>query len=255
MNRWKMALIAIASLIVLSPAHARAELKIMTEKLPPFNFEENGEVVGISADLLLLAMEEAGQPAPRSAIQVFPWARAYTTVQREPNTVLFSMARTEQREPLFQWVGPIYDLTIGLIARRDRNIVLNSIADAGQYTIGTIRDGAPEQLVIAGGYPLEKLDRLTDPSLNLKKLEAGRIDLFAFNVPTTFFMMRQAGMDPGDYEVVYTLKKAALFYGFHKDTDPELIRKLNTAVSDLKQPDETGRSRYRGIVETYLGAP
>jgi polar amino acid transport system substrate-binding protein len=253
MNRWIISLIAIASLVFVGPAHA--ELKIMTEKLPPFNFEEDGAVVGISADLLLLAMETAGHPAPRSAIRILPWARAYTIVQREPDTVLFSMARTEQREPLFQWVGPIYDLTIGLIARRDRNIVMDSMADAGQYAIGTIRDGAPEQLVISAGYPEEKLERLTDPSLNLKKLEAGRIDLFAFNVPTTFFMMRRAGMDPGDYEVVYTLKKTSLFYGFHKDTDPAMIRELNAAVLDLKKPDETGRSRYKEIVKTYLGAP
>lgn len=253
MKRLVFFLVAACCAIGIATASAQEPLTILTEKLPPFNFERDGEVRGISADLLLLALDRTGNPTPRSAIRVFPWARAYLMVQREPGTVLFSMARTEEREPLFRWVGPIQELTIGLIARKERGIVLNSMADAEAYTIGTIRDGAPEQLVIAAGVNPDRLDRLTDPSLNLKKLEAGRIDLFAFNVPTTFFMMRQAGMDPAGYEVVHTLKRTALYYAFHKDTPDDLIERLNSAVAELKAPVASGRSAMDEIVEKYLG--
>lgn len=241
-------------LLLSSTVTAQQNLTIMTEKLPPFNFDQNGEVVGISADLLVMAMEKAGAPIARADIRLMPWPRAYQAVQEKPGTVLFSMARTEQRENLFKWVGPIQELSIGLIAPKSKQIKIGTIEDAKKYKIGTIREGAPEQLVIQAGIPEESLDRIADPALNIKKLQAGRIDMFAFNVPTTFYMMLQAGMDPIDYEVVYTLKKTALYYAFHKDTDDAFIQKLNAAVAALKHPDDSGESPFDGIVKKYLGA-
>lgn len=241
-------------LTLVPAAFAGSPFTIMTEANPPFNFEQEGEVHGIGVDLLLGVMDKTGQPIPRSAIEIIPWPRAYEAVQNQPGTMLFSMARTEQRENLFAWVGPLFDLDIGLIAPKQKKIVINTIADAEKYKIGTIREGAPEQLVIQAGFSPDTLDRIADPRLNIKKLAAGRIDMFAFNVPAAFYMMRQQGLNPKDYEVVYTLKQTGLYYAFHKDTDPNLITNLNQALTELKKKDADGRSPYQEIIANYLGA-
>ena len=80
-----------------------------------------------------------------------------------------------QREKLFKWVGPITDLTMGLVGLKTNSIKLQSIEDADKYRIGTIRDGAPEQLVLAAGIEESNLERIASPEANIKKLHAGRI--------------------------------------------------------------------------------
>ena len=253
MKKCIAAVVMMLSVTLSGAAMAQSAFTIMTEELPPFNFEQEGVVQGISADVLMRLMDMVGNQIERSSIQIVPWARGYNKVLEEPGTVLFSMARTEQREPLFTWVGPITDLTLGLIAPKEKKILINSIEDAKGYRIGSIRDGAPEQLVIKAGIEESSLDRISQPDLNIKKLQAGRIDMFAFNVPTTFYLMIQMGLDPNDYEVVYTLKEAQLYFAFHHDMDAAFIARMNTALEELKQPDSTGKSEFDRIVETYLG--
>jgi polar amino acid transport system substrate-binding protein len=234
------------------PAVAGEKWNIMTEELPPYNFVRGEMVHGICADILLEIMNKNGISVERSDIRLLPWPRAYRMVQDVPDSILFSAGRTAEREKLFKWVGPITDLTIGLTALKERNIRLASLQDAEKYTIGTIRDGAPEQLLLKGGVGESSLDRIADPELNIKKLQAGRIDLFAFNVPSTRYLMIQMGIDPVEYESVYTLKQVDLYYAFHRDTDDRLINALNRTLQKMKQPDAAGSSEVDRIVAGYL---
>ena len=231
---------------------AQENWTIMTEELPPYNFNQESLVYGISADILLQLMAKNNISIQREDIQLLPWPRAYIMVQNKPGSILFSTARTPQREKLFKWVGPITDLTIGLIALKKNNIQLQSLENIKKYRVGTIRDGAPEQLVLKAGIEKKDLDRIASPESNIRKLQAGRIDLFAFSVPSTRYLMIRMGIDPDNYESVYTLKQADLYYAFHKDTDEQLIQALNTTLQELKQPDTTGKSSIDRIVDNYL---
>ncbi|MEE4359754.1 MAG: transporter substrate-binding domain-containing protein [Desulfococcaceae bacterium] len=248
-------IIVFTGMLLLSSVSGGAEqkIRIMTEDIPPFNFKKDGTVQGVSTDLLLLMLEKAGIPADRSAIKVLPWARSYRMLQEEPGTMLYSMAKTADREKLFKWVGPIQEVTTGLVALKSRKIVIGRLEDARKYRIGTIRDNASEQLLIKSGFDENSLDRIASPELNIKKLQAGRVDMLAFNVPTTHYLMLQIGLSPQDYEVVYPLKKVFFNFAFHKDTDDKLIEKLNGILAELKKPDTSGESPYSRIVKKYLG--
>lgn len=248
-------LITLFSLLaVLVPALAMGQnFQIMTEELPPFNFTSNGVVEGITADTLVYIMDKAGQPINHSDIKVLPWPRAYDAVQKKPGTILFSMARTEQREEMFKWVGPIYEAKIGLIGAKAKNFKIDSAADFGKYKIGTIREGAPEQLLVKAGADVSKFDRGARPELQIKKLNADRIDLFSFNLPTAQYMMKTLGMNPADYDTVYTLKTPALHIAFHEDTDAAFVAKLQQALDAMKAPGADGKSEFDRVVEKYLG--
>lgn len=240
------------SLFTLLPQKGMCSWEIFTEELPPFNFERDGKVYGISTDILLELLRMAGTPVARENIQLIPWPRAYNTVLTTPGTILFSAARTEEREPLFQWVGPIHKITIGLIAKKESNILIHSIEDLRKYKIGTIRKGAPEQLVIKAGINEDSLDRISDPVANVKKLQSGRIDMFAFNVPTTRYLMATNGIDPDQYEVVWVLKEAEIYYAFHNETDTKTIEKLNFLLDEMKQGAGEAGSFYDLTIARYL---
>lgn len=227
-------------------------IHFMTEENPPYNFSENGKIQGIAVDLLFALNKESGYPLDLERIEMLPWARGYKTVLTKPNTCLFSMGRIPQREKQFKWVGPIIELTIGVMAAKSSNIEINSIEELSAYRIGTIRDGAPELLLLAAGYPADMLERVTKPEQNIRKLSRNRIDLLAFNIDSTRYTMKQMGLSPNEYQNVFTLETVELYYAFHQDTPEQFIDQLNLTLAALKEPDDSGQSPYQRILSRYL---
>lgn len=238
---------ALSVLALLSRPEPAVALQAMTEENPPFNFTEGGVLKGIGVDLLAAAMREAGREFDPASVQVVPWARAYDTVRGTPDTMLFSMARTAEREPLFAWVGPILQVQIGVLGLRERRIAVSSPADLAAYKIATVRDGAPEQLLLAAGVPESALDRGPGIEANLRKLLAGRVDLVAFNVPGALYTLHRMGHDPSVVAVAHVLKENSLHYAFNKGTDPALLREVQAALERVR-----ARGEYDAIVRRYL---
>jgi len=229
------------------------KIQFMIEENPPYNFSKNGEMKGIAVDLLAAITKGSEHQVTAGDIEMLPWARGYRIVQTTPDTCLFSMGRTRQREDQFKWVGPIAELTIGLVAKKEKHITINSIQDLAPYRIGTIRDGAPEQLLIKAGYAANKVERVTKPDQNIQKLARDRIDLLAFNTDSTRYTMIRMGLNPDDYETVFSLKKIMLYYAFNIDTDDTIINKLNRSLDQLEKIDANGNCPFDNIISAYLG--
>ena len=246
-DRASVALLLSIVLSPLSPARAAGGLTLLTEENAPFNFTEGGVLKGIAVDLLVAAMKDSGHAVSAAEIQVVPWARGYDAAQRQPGTMLFSMARTQEREHLFSWAGPIFKAQIGLVAARARDIRVSSPADLRAYTIATVRDGAPEQLLVQAGVPEQSLDRGNGIEANLKKLLAGRVDMVAFNIPAVMYNLARLGADPADFAVVYVLRELDLHYAFHKETDPALLKDVQGALDKIRTS-----GGYEAIVRRYL---
>ena len=51
----------------------------MTEQYPPFNYldEEDGQLKGITVDILMEMFKKAGVGITRDELRILPWARAY----------------------------------------------------------------------------------------------------------------------------------------------------------------------------------
>lgn len=129
----------------------------MTENYPPYNFVENGQLKGISVDLMVLMLEKLGSKKTREDIRIFPWPRGYQGVLNRPNTSLFAMTRTEEREKLFNWVGPFYAEKIVLIARKSRQIKISSIKDLVRYKIGVVSKDVGELVLAEKKVPRENI--------------------------------------------------------------------------------------------------
>ena len=81
-----------------------ADLKILTENLPPLNYVKEGELVGPSVEIVKEIQRRVGS---REKIQVYPWSRAYKIALEDENIVLFSTTHTKERDNKFKWVGPL----------------------------------------------------------------------------------------------------------------------------------------------------
>ena len=209
--------------------------KIYTEQLPPYNFLENGQVVGSSTQLLKELLDKTGHKVYQDTIQLVPWSRGYHEVQNTEGTILYSVARTGERENLFKWVGPINKLTVGLVGKKSLKAKNLTPACLANYTIGVMHDTAAESMLLNLGIKITDLERFSNPQSQLKKLNDGRIDMVAFGVEGLYFMIKDAGLNPLDYETVYVLKEADLYFAFHKDTDDKIIEQLNQILKTIKK--------------------
>lgn len=77
----------------------------VTEPWPPYNTFSNDDTAdGAHALIVQRALALSGLQAQTG---VYPWARAMALAQSRPNTLLFSLARTPERESKFIWIGKL----------------------------------------------------------------------------------------------------------------------------------------------------
>ena len=88
------------------------KIRVLTEDTFPIQYLENGKILGPSTELVRSVLNEANIPY---SIEILPWARAYNVALTQPNTMIYSLARTEQREDLFQWIGSVMRLNYYLV--------------------------------------------------------------------------------------------------------------------------------------------
>ncbi|MCK9329889.1 MAG: ABC transporter substrate-binding protein [Candidatus Cloacimonetes bacterium] len=218
---------------------------IMTEQYPPYNFEQDGQLKGISIDLMVEILKRDGSNKSLKDIQLLPWARGYNDVQHNPNTVLFAMTRSAEREDMFKWVGPISPTKIVLHAKKSKNIKINTDADIANYNVGTIREDIGHQLLTKAG--ITKIDLSADMLSNIKKLQIDRIDLWAYEENVALWEMKSQGLNLDEYESVYTLLSSDLYFAFHKSTPEVTISQIQKYLDDIKS-DGT----YQKILDKYL---
>jgi polar amino acid transport system substrate-binding protein len=83
-------------------------IQIYTEACPPFSYytgkDTTRKIEGASVDIVNEIQARTGHV---NKLNMSLWLDAYAIVQYLPNSALFNMTRTPEREAMFQWVGPI----------------------------------------------------------------------------------------------------------------------------------------------------
>ena len=210
----------VASFILIGSQPALSEqLTILTENLPPLNYVENGVLVGPSVEIVKEIQKRVGSVEP---IQVYPWSRAYKMALEEKNVVLFGMTYTKVRQDKFKWVGPLATKRDILVAKKGSGITIRSMEDARNVDrIGILLDDTRGRLLASHGFT--NLEPVSDEQLNAKKLALGRLDLWAYKIPSLRTVCELAGVDHNQFEEVYHLREIDLMIAFSKKTSDTVV--------------------------------
>jgi len=233
-------------------ANDLSKIKFISEVYPPYNYEDAGSNKGIAIDLLIAAMGQQGISISGSDVKIQPWARGYRTALKGPNMCLFATTRTAEREDKFKWVGPISKNRIVILSKISNAIKIGSPTDLNNYTIGAIRDDVGEQLLKELGIPSSSIKLGTDANAIVKKIQADRVQLWAYEENVGRWFIKNQGMDNSDYEVVHVLKEAELYYAFSKDVSDETISALQSGIDSLNASTGAATTAYQDIVNKYL---
>jgi polar amino acid transport system substrate-binding protein len=241
--------LALGLFLLAGGAHAELsedyKVILLTENFPPFNmaideknFARDDNIDGISADIAREMFKRAGIGYNLSLR--FPWDRIYRLTLDKPNYGLFSTTYTEERKPLFKWVGPLAKSEWVLLAAPGSEIKLNSLEEAAQYKIGAYTNDAVSQHLES--KKLKPINSLRDQE-NVAKLMNGKIDLWATTDPVGRYLARQEGVS--GLQVVLRFNSAELYLALNKETPDEVVQRLQKALDEL---------RSEGFVDQITGS-
>jgi len=251
LSRSRGARAALALLVALLPARASTvaepgpapDIEAVTEDWPPYNFKEDGLVRGIATDLL---RETCTLAQLRCRIELEPWERAKLETLARPATLLFTTARTPEREHQFIWIGPvapratwIFDLV------RPGRAACQPADRAHPCRYGVVRGDAAYEDLIAAGVPAENIELGIDTAQNFRKLLAGRIDAVTDNeLSMRWLSLRVDHSATRVRRVALLSQRGAYYFALNPLTSPALVARLDGAFKALaarRRPEEIAR--------------
>ena len=236
------------------PSIGLAQLNYLTEEWAPFNYQDNGNVTGISVEILEAVFKNTGVNRSQVNVRIVPLEEGFQIAQNNTSTVLFSIVRTPERESLYKWAGPFTKASFVLYAPMSRNITISSPEDLNKYRIGAVKSSIENNLLTSQGVNASQIVNGKNPEDLLRMLEEGQIDLWATGDLAGRHQMLQTATDPNAYEIVYTLKEDDLYYIFSKDVPDTLVNAFQQALENVRnQKDAQGVSDYERIIYRNLG--
>lgn len=237
------------TLLLLSSVLISSEnnLKIMTENYPPYNMEKDGQLTGISIDLIKEIFTEIKSQQTEDDIILTSWSRAYHLAEKKKDHMVFSTTRTKARENKFKWVGPITKTSVGIIALKD--IHIEKTSDLNKFRVGAVIRDVGEQLLLDQGVDKKSIYSISGKnpvSLSFKKLQNNRIDMFAYELNVANFIAKQDGLGQDEYKIIHTLTEGELYFAFNINTDDKTIQKWQKALDTIKKS-----GKLEKILENY----
>lgn len=230
MSKYSMVALAAAFTTALfSAAPSMADVTLTTEEYPPFNMTYNGQITGISTDLVKAMFEKAGVAFH---IEMLPWNRAYQMALGQADTCVYSTTMTPERKDLFQWVGPLVNNDWVLFGAAAGNLSLSKLDDARDMVIGGYTGDAISIYLEKAGYRVENAPR---DELNVPKLVNGRIELWATGSALGPFLAQQQGVG-GAIKPLLTFKTTEMGLACNKGMAPDVLEKLRAALAEVRKP-------------------
>ncbi|WP_026259388.1 substrate-binding periplasmic protein [Uliginosibacterium gangwonense] len=202
-------------------------LNLTTEEFPPYNFSGDGgkTISGISTEIVREMFKRADLPLK---ISLMPWERAYQTATVDKDTCVYSTSRTDAREKVFKWVGPIAVNSWAIFAKADSPINAKSLDEIKQYKVGGYRGDATAIYLKEQGIQVEEGN---NDEQNARKLAAGRMELWGGSAQTIPGQAKKAGVA---VKLLFTFKEAPLYLACNLAVPDADIKKLGEALKAMK---------------------
>ncbi|AZZ95882.1 transporter substrate-binding domain-containing protein [Pseudoalteromonas sp. R3] len=215
-------------------AHAYT-LTLVTENFAHFQYVNGeGELVGHAAEKVVKVLNEADI---EYQLSVDNWSISYNSAKRDPNTCIFSIAKSKHRNELFTWVFPIGSFTTSFYALKTANIRIDNLEQARQYKIAVIRDNFSHQFLKSHGFTEGQQLLLIQSFDKIFQLLATRRDSVDLVILSDAQFDHKSKSEPmsSELERVMTLNKmnSQLYFACNKKVPPSVTSRIKAAYDRL----------------------
>jgi polar amino acid transport system substrate-binding protein len=227
---------------------ARAQAyQVVTEDWAPYNYENNGQLTGITTDIVRAIMAHTGDDF---AMQLLPSMRATRELSTRPRTIMYSLFRTPARESLYKWVGPVLEESIYPYQRADSAQPIYTLAQLLQAPrITTRHAGLVPDLLQSLGF--SNIDRSATRNQQLyTMLLAGRTQVIVGDTAAgVAYHSRELDIPPEALrQIPIELYRSQLYIAFSLDSEDTVVSAWNEALKQLRQSGELEHIR-----QAYMG--
>jgi polar amino acid transport system substrate-binding protein len=239
-------LFAVSSIFARPAMETPASLAMITEHSPPAEFlNEEGKVSGVTVDLITLLMQRLDE---HGTFIIMPWSRGLLHAQTHQNVILFETVRTQKRESLFKWVGPLKRYDLHLYARTER--LLSELTDE-QLTRKNIACSYRNSAIVDDlkhlGFSENNNLVLTSRSGEcIDMLRLGRVDLITLSELMADEVLDELAKQQIFLKQVLFLKESQTYLAFSMDFSDERVARWQQAL-EQSYIDGSMRQLYQGI--------
>ncbi|MFP4681511.1 MAG: substrate-binding periplasmic protein [Chitinispirillaceae bacterium] len=209
------------------------ELSVVTENLPPFNFFYQDSALGFSSEIVREMLLKAETPAK---IEFDSWSDAYKRAVSEPNTLIFSIARTEEREKSLIWIGQISLVETGIFSLSDSSINLQTYDELSKYRFSVLKDSYFHEFLVNRGIEVDKESQVGTLEEMINKLKLGETDLIIGNHRCVNYTIRSMGYYLSDFEEAMKIPELQkdFYVAINRNSDKHLVNKLKKAFNQVQ---------------------
>ena len=216
--------------------------------MPPYSYQNGDKVDGINVELM---RQLCNRLQIECKISLLPWRRAFENAQRQKMSGVFSTARSEERELLFQWIGPIASDWGYLFRLKGRNDVSPAnLEQAKAYKLAVARGDVYESYFRAHGfvYGQNMLDFATK-SEPVPLFLAGRIDLLVGSKRSLRIWMLEHNQPPETAEPLFMLQDVGDNYlALNQNFPFDLALAMQSELELMRQ-----QGVFEALIEQFSG--
>lgn len=226
------ALIPVLMAAILSSPLAQAQAVRVVTEATSYSFLKDGKMAGPATEVVELSLKRAGLVDYQ--INLYPWARSYDMALKEPNVLIYLIARTPAREPQFKWVGEIMKMQYHLYKLKDRNVVVKNLEDARNFTIGVIRDDVRHQYLKEKGFT--RLVVSAQSVDNFRKLLNGQVDIAPLPDDDAASMCKETNFSCENLQKIFTLDEMStgLYMAYSSSTPDAVVQRTKDAFEKIR---------------------
>ena len=217
------------------------EYQWVTEDYPPYNYrDQQGNLVGISTDIIVLVYRELSIPLNTKKIIILPWARLFYNLENYEKFAAFTMMKTSTRAKKFNLVTfPLKSKVSIMVLQKNYPVLV--VKKLSELTIAVVRADIGEQLLNSTNLAIKPIPT-TNANSMLKMLVHQRVDAIAYVEAVAMFQFNKLDFKDKHLVPLYPLNNGSTpAFVFHKNT-PKCVTQLFTqTLRKLEQQDDLAR--------------
>lgn len=206
-------------------------LQVVTELSPPYQTLVNNEVSGSATQLVEKLLSASNLSATFS---IYPWARAYNKAISEPNTLIYSIAKSDERNELFHWLLPVASYKFGLVALTQRtDLDITDLKQASHFVLAIQRGDIAHQWAIQQGLKEgHQLIICSDIGCSWQLLLNKKVDFIVESPELIESMLAQYKLPSNHAKYVLAIPELALsgYLAANVNIEKSILEKLQLAI-------------------------
>ena len=216
---------------IIQPSQAKTQLELVSFEDPPYVFSDHAMTNGLVERFVERLMSHSDISY---SLRLLPPKRAVLYTLNTPNTCIFPIEKSQEREAQFSWVSPILVSRHGLFQIKGGKPIHGQVLDDfSDYRIGSYLGSGIGEYLQSLSF---KVDYAASNDANIHKLGANRIDLWASDVVTARFIAKRENVRVSKPRLEFFTTLRAI--GCHKSVPSTTIKRMQTELEAMYQSGE-----------------